>query len=92
MFPVEDLRGLQYQTVTVGIMPAENVPRVAEALFQIPFILIPLQIQKDRALVLAASSTDNARHPRPGAQERLLRANRAAAGSPGPALRKRSKR
>jgi V/A-type H+/Na+-transporting ATPase subunit I len=58
--PVEDLRGLQYQTVTVGIMPAENVARVAEALFQIPFILIPLQSRKGRALVLAASSTDNA--------------------------------
>jgi V/A-type H+-transporting ATPase subunit I len=58
--PVEDLRGLQYQTVTVGIMPAANVPRVAEALFQIPFVLIPLQVQKDRALVLAACSTDNA--------------------------------
>ena len=41
-------------------MPAGNVPRVAEALFQIPFILIPLQTRKDRALVLAASSTDNA--------------------------------
>ena len=58
--PVEDLRRLQYQTVTVGIMPAGNVPRVAEALFQIPFILIPLETRKDRALVLAASSTDNA--------------------------------
>jgi len=58
--PVEDLRGLQYQTVTIGIMPAGNVPRVAEALFQIPFVLIPLQTRKDRALVLAASSTDNA--------------------------------
>ncbi len=58
--PVEDLRGLQYQTVTVGIMPAGNVPRVAEALFQIPFMLIPLQTRKDRALVLAACSTDNA--------------------------------
>jgi V/A-type H+-transporting ATPase subunit I len=58
--PVEDLRRLRYQTVTVGIMPAGNVPRVAEALFQIPFILIPLETRKDRALVLAASSTDNA--------------------------------
>ena len=58
--PVESLRGLRYQSVTVGIMPAENVPRVAEALFQIPFILIPLQTRKDRALVLAASSADNA--------------------------------
>jgi V/A-type H+-transporting ATPase subunit I len=58
--PVENLRGLQYQTVTVGIMPAENVPRVAEALFQIPFVLIPLKSTKDRTLVLAASSTDHA--------------------------------
>jgi V/A-type H+/Na+-transporting ATPase subunit I len=58
--PVEDLRDLQYQTVTMGIMPSENVPRVAEALFQIPFILIPLQSGKDRTLLLAASSSDNA--------------------------------
>jgi V/A-type H+-transporting ATPase subunit I len=58
--PVQDLRGLQYQTVTVGIMPAENVPRVAEALFQIAFILIPLESRKGRTLVLAASSTENA--------------------------------
>lgn len=57
--PVEDLRRLEYQTITVGVMPAENVARVAEALFQIPFILIPLQTRKDRALVLAASSKDN---------------------------------
>jgi len=57
--PVEDLRRLEYQTVTVGVMPAENVARVAEALFQIPFILIPLQTRKDRTLVLAASSKDN---------------------------------
>lgn len=57
---IEDLRQLQHQSVTIGIMPSENVPRVAEALFQIPFILIPLQRQKDRTLVLAASSSDNA--------------------------------
>jgi len=58
--PVEDLRRLEYQSVALGIMPAENVARVAEALFQIPFILIPLETRKDRALVLAASSTENA--------------------------------
>lgn len=58
--PVEDLRHLRYQTAAIGIMPSENVPRVAEALFQIPFILIPLQSQKDRTLLLAASSTENA--------------------------------
>jgi len=58
--PVEDLRHLQYQIVTVGIMPSENVPRVAEALFQIPFILIPLQSRKDRTLLLAACAIDNA--------------------------------
>jgi V/A-type H+-transporting ATPase subunit I len=56
---IEDLRRLQFQTVSIGSMPAENVARVAEALFQIPFALIPLQTGKDRALVLAASSTDN---------------------------------
>jgi V/A-type H+/Na+-transporting ATPase subunit I len=58
--PVEDLRHLRYQAVTVGIMPSENVPRVAEALFQIAFILIPLQSRKDRTLLLAACAIDNA--------------------------------
>jgi V/A-type H+-transporting ATPase subunit I len=58
--PVEELRRLQRQAVTVGPMPAENVPRVAEALFQIPFFLIPLQSRKGRALVLAATSIENA--------------------------------
>ncbi len=58
--PVEGLRQLQYQAVSVGIMPSENIPRVAEALFQIPFILIPLESRKDRTLLLAASSTDHA--------------------------------
>lgn len=57
---LEDLRKLQYQTVTVGIMPAENVSRVAEALFQIPFILVPFETHKGRTLVLAACSTDHA--------------------------------
>lgn len=57
---LEDLRRLEYQTVTVGIMPAENVRRVAEALFQIPFILIPLETRKGRTLVLAACSTEHA--------------------------------
>jgi V/A-type H+/Na+-transporting ATPase subunit I len=58
--PVENLRQLQYQTVTVGLMPAENVSRVAAALFQIPFTLVPLENRKDRTMVLAASSQANA--------------------------------
>jgi V/A-type H+/Na+-transporting ATPase subunit I len=58
--PVEELRRLQFETVAVGAMPAGNVARVAAALFQIPFILAPLEVRRDRALVLAASSRDNA--------------------------------
>lgn len=58
--PIEELRRLQYETVTVGIMPADNVARAAAALFQIPFVMAPLLIRHDRALVLAASSRDNA--------------------------------
>ena len=58
--PLEDLRRLEEQTVMVGIMPAENVARVAEALFQIPFLLIPLETRKGRTLLLAACSADNA--------------------------------
>ena len=58
--PVEQLRRLEFQTVTVGTLPAENVSRVAEALFQIPFVLVPLESRKDRTLALAASATENA--------------------------------
>lgn len=57
--PVEEMRGLSSQSLTVGFMPTENVPRVAEALFQIPFVLIPLQQRGDRALVLASASREN---------------------------------
>jgi len=58
--PVESLRNLRYQTVVVGTIPSENVTRVAEALFQIPFVLIPLQRHKDQTLLLGASSAENA--------------------------------
>jgi V/A-type H+/Na+-transporting ATPase subunit I len=58
--PVEDLRRLEHQTVMAGVLPTSNVSRVAEALFQIPFVLIPLQRRKDQTLVLAASSSENA--------------------------------
>jgi V/A-type H+/Na+-transporting ATPase subunit I len=58
--PVENLRQLQYQMVTVGLIPTENVSRVAAALFQIPFTLIPLENRDDRTMVLAASSQVNA--------------------------------
>jgi V/A-type H+-transporting ATPase subunit I len=58
--PVEDLRRLRSQSLTLGFMPTENVSRVAEALFQIPFVLIPLQQRGDRTLVLASASSENA--------------------------------
>jgi len=57
---VEDLRRLEHQSLKIGVMPSENVPRVAEALFQIEFVLISLMSREGRTLVLAASSGDNA--------------------------------
>jgi len=58
--PIEELRRLRHEAVAVGTMPAENVPRVAEALFQIPFFIISLQSRDGRALVLAATCIENA--------------------------------
>ncbi len=57
---VEDLRALEHQKISIGLLPSENVARVAEALFQIDFVLIPLMSQDGRTLVLAASSSDHA--------------------------------
>jgi len=57
---VEDLRRLRSQSLTIGFMPTDNVSRVAEALFQIPFVLIPLQQRGGNTLVLAAASSENA--------------------------------
>jgi V/A-type H+-transporting ATPase subunit I len=58
--PVEDLRRLRSQSLALGFMPTANVSRVAEALFQIPFVLIPLQQRGDSTLVLASASSENA--------------------------------
>jgi hypothetical protein len=46
--PVEDLRRLRHHHLTIGTLPAENVERVAAALFQVAFVLVPLERRGDR--------------------------------------------
>ncbi len=58
--PVESLRDLKHQHLVLGTMPAENMPRVAAALFSIAFVLAPLETRGGRSLVAAASTSEDA--------------------------------
>jgi len=58
--PVEDLRTLRHEHVTIGTLPTENVSRVAAALFQVPFVLLPLERRDARTLVAAATAAEDA--------------------------------
>jgi V/A-type H+-transporting ATPase subunit I len=58
--PVETLRELRHVHMVTGMMPSGNVARVAEALFQIHFVLIPISRDAERTLVVAASSHQDA--------------------------------
>ncbi len=58
--PVEELRDLKQLRLLIGTMPAENLPRLGEALFQIPFVLVPLETEKGRSLLVAATSYEHA--------------------------------
>ncbi|MEJ2291040.1 MAG: V-type ATPase 116kDa subunit family protein [Deinococcales bacterium] len=58
--PVEALTELQEHHVVVGTLPAENLPRVAAALFTVSFVIAPVQVRTGRALVVAASSHQDA--------------------------------
>lgn len=53
--PVEVLTSLRHHHLVVGTLPAENVGRLAAALFMIPFVIAPVRVQRGRALVVAAS-------------------------------------
>ncbi len=58
--PVEALRGLRHQYLTIGTLPTENVDRVAAALFQVAFALLPLERRGDRTLVAVATAREDA--------------------------------
>ncbi|MFN2322617.1 MAG: V-type ATP synthase subunit I [Trueperaceae bacterium] len=58
--PVEDLRRLRHVHLTIGTLPDENVDRVAAALFQIAFALVPLERRGGRTLVAVASAREDA--------------------------------
>ncbi len=58
--PVEALAELRQHYVVVGTMPAENLARVAAALFTVSFVIAPVQVRAGRALVVAASTHQDA--------------------------------
>lgn len=57
--PVDELRSLHHHHLSIGTLPNENVERVAAALFQVAFVLIPLQRDGDRTLVAAATARED---------------------------------
>lgn len=57
--PVEDLRALRYHHLAVGTLPSENVERVAAALFQVSFVLLPLERSVDRTLIAVATPSED---------------------------------
>lgn len=58
--PVEELRGLRHEELAIGTLPAENVERVAAALFQVTFALLPLERRGPRTLVAVATHREDA--------------------------------
>ncbi len=57
--PVEALRDLEHHHLAIGSLPSENVERVAAALFQVPFVLIPLERGVTSTLVAAATARED---------------------------------
>ena len=57
--PVDELRSLRHHYVTIGSLPSENVARVAAALFQVSFVLLPLERGLERTLVAAAVADED---------------------------------
>ena len=58
--PVEDLRHLSHLHLAIGTLPDDNVDRVAAGLFQISFVLLPLERRGSRTLVAAAAAREDA--------------------------------
>lgn len=57
---VEALAALRHHHLVLGMLPDENLARVAASLFMIPFVLVPVRVHAGRALVVAASSHHDA--------------------------------
>lgn len=57
--PVDELRSLRHHHLSIGSLPSENVERVAAALFQVAFVLVPLQREVDRTLIAAATARED---------------------------------
>jgi V/A-type H+-transporting ATPase subunit I len=57
--PVEEMRRLEHVHLTIGTLPYENVDRVAAALFQVAFVLIPLERREERVLLAASTARED---------------------------------
>lgn len=58
--PLDALRSLSHYSLMIGTLPHENVERVAAALFQATFVLVPLEARGDRTLVTVATAHEDA--------------------------------
>ena len=58
--PVEALRRMRHHHLTIGTLPSEHVERVAAALFQVAFVLVPLERRGERSLVALATAREDA--------------------------------
>ncbi|MDZ7799698.1 MAG: V-type ATPase 116kDa subunit family protein [Trueperaceae bacterium] len=56
---VEDLRTLRHHHLAIGTLPEANVDRVAAALFQVAFVLVPLERRGARTLVAASTAHED---------------------------------
>jgi V/A-type H+-transporting ATPase subunit I len=57
---ISDLRQLGHLHMVVGTMPAENVKRLEESLFRIPYTIIPVHRYGSRVLVFAFGALEHA--------------------------------
>jgi V/A-type H+-transporting ATPase subunit I len=58
--PVETLRALHHLHLTIGTLPSSNIERIGEALFQIPYVLVPVRRERNRTLIFAAAAHEHA--------------------------------
>lgn len=57
---MEALQELDHLHLAIGTIPKEDLTGLQMAIFRIPFVIIPIFERKDRALIFAATTKDNA--------------------------------
>jgi V/A-type H+-transporting ATPase subunit I len=57
--PLEEIRNPRFLRWVVGTMPREHVERLEVILFRIPVVIVPIDLDNDRVLLVAAASRDH---------------------------------